>query len=375
MDFGSSSLYGIELWSQSGQMIADISRLCHNITYSMTRNDVETLQFDIDLFAFEQYCKTNLGNADPSVLLKPYATDIKFKRAGTYLFGCQVVSLSFNLAGDSSSSGTSTNSGVSDYPMTVSCTGYLNYFKDRYVTKTYTSNERVAIACDLITTTQATTNGSFGVTIPGGQYSTTKVDSQRTYALDQVKLKLQELANASDYPFDFAFTWDKKFQTYSKIGAIRSDISYIYGGPLSNVQSFSMDRSASSLYNTVVGLGSGFGTAQLTSNQSDAASQLNYFRREEISQYNSVIEQATLDTNTLTDVAVHKDLLELPKITINSKQLPAAMLSVGDRIPLKVQAHPMLANINGTYRIEVIECRLDDNQFETFTLTLDNYGL
>ena len=302
MDFAASSVYGIELWSQTGTLIADISRLCSNIRYSMTRNDVETLQFDLDLFTFEAYCKNNLGSTDPKFLLQPYATDLKVKRAGTYLFGCQVVSLSFNLTGDANSTASSNASGMSQYPVTVSCSGYLNYFKDRYVTKTYTSVERVAIACDLITTTQATTNGSFGVTIASGQYSTAKTDAARTYTQDQVKLKLQELANASDYPFDFSFTWDKQFKTYAKIGAVRGDIAFIYGGPLSNVQSFSMDRSASSLYNTVYGLGSGFGDAQLLSAQSDAASQANYYRREMLSQYPSVLEQATLDTNTKTDL-------------------------------------------------------------------------
>jgi len=76
-----------------------------------------------------------------------------------------------------------------------------------------------------------------------------------------------------------------------------------------------------------------------------------------------------------TDVAQHKDLLELPRIVINSKQLPPTFLSVGDRVPLSVQSHTWLSNISGTSRIEQMDVSVDDNHFETISLTLDNYGL
>ncbi|TFB85854.1 hypothetical protein E3O44_12695 [Cryobacterium algoricola] len=374
MDLGSSRRYEIELWSSTGLRIADISALAFNRHYVLTRNDAEQLTFSLDLFAFENYCANNLGGTDPKTLIAPYVTDIKVKRNGQYLFGAQVVDVSFDLQQDSSRAGSAGGTGQ-NYTVSITATGYLNLLKDRYVTKTYIATERTAIATDLITTTQAQTNGSVGITNSGSQYLTTQL-SDRTYQLDEVKSKAQELAALSDSPFDFDFSPFKVFRTYAKIGARRQDINLIYGGPLGNVAGFSLDRSAINLYNKIYGIGSGFGTSQLTSTAGDNISQLNYYLREQIQQFNSVLLQPTLDQNTATALNLEKDILELPIVTITGKELPATFLSVGDRIPLKVMGHKWLDNINGLYRIEQIDVSIDENDFENaIKLTFDSYGV
>jgi hypothetical protein len=378
VDLGHSRLYEIELWSQTGVRIADISALAFNRKYTMQRNEAETLTFDLDLFAFESYCLKALNGTDPQTLIKPYVTDVKVKRAGQYLFGAQVVDVSFRSAQDFRRAGESGGGGgatTQDHVVTITATGYLNLLKDRYVTKISTATERTSIASDLITTTQAQTNGSVGITNAGTQYLTGSL-SDRTYQLDNVKLKLQELAALSDSPFDFGFSPTKVFQTYSKIGARRQDINLIWGGPLGNVAGFSLDRSALNLFNKIYGIGSGFGTDQLQSTQTDNASQLNYYVRETVVQFNSVVLQATLDQNSSTALSVAKDILELPTITITGKEMPSSFLSVGDRIPLRVLNHPWLASINGLYRIEKMDVTIDENDFETsIVLTFDSYGV
>lgn len=372
MDFGNSRRYEIELWSQTGVRIADISALCLDRKYTLQRNEAEVLTFSLNLFAFESYCQNNLGGTDPHTLLAPYVTDVKVKRAGQYIFGAQVVDLTFDLAQESGGGAGAT---TSDYRVLVTCTGYLNLFKDRYVTKTYAATEATSIASDLLTTTQAQTNGSVGVTIGSSPYLT-GVNRDRTYQRDNVKLKIQELTTLIDGRFDFSFTWDKKFQTYGQIGAKRNDLKLIYGGPLSNVAGFSLDRSGINLFNKIYGLGSGFGADQLQSTQADNASQLNYYVREQIQQFNSVTLQPTLDQNTTAAVTLAKDILELPVVTVTGNQLPATFLSVGDRIPLQVNNHTWLSNINGLYRIEQMEVTIDENDFESeIKLTFDNYGV
>lgn len=374
MDLGERKLYEIELWSQGGQRIADISALAFNRRYVLRRNDAEELTFSLDPFAFENYCATALGGADPKVLISPYVTDIKVKRNGAYLFGTQVVDVSFDLQQDSSRAGAAGGTGQ-NYTVNITASGYFNFFKDRYVTKTYLSTERTSIATDLLTTTQAQTNGSVGVTNSGSQYATGQL-SDRTYQLDNVKLKVQELAALSDSPFDFDFSPSKVFRTYGQIGARRQDINLIYGGPLGNVAGFAMSRSVINLFNKVYGIGSGFGSDQLQSIQSDSSSQLNYFLREEVAQFNSVTLQQTLDTNTATEVSLAKGLLELPIVTITGNEVPATFLSPGDRIPLQVLTHKWLDNINGLYRIEQIEVTVDENDFESAVrLTFDSYGV
>lgn len=372
MDFGSNRLYEIELWSQSGVQIADISTLCTNRSYTLQRNEAETLSFTLDLFKFESYCKTHLGGIDPSTLLAAYVTDVKVKRAGQYLFGAQVVDVNFDFPIDSSAP--SAGGSSTSYPVVITCTGYLNFFKDRYTDNVYSATEPTSIASGIITTTQSQVNGSVGVTIAPTQY-VTGFPMDRTYQRDNIKLKLQELTTLDGQQFDFAFTWDKKFQTYEQIGARRSDLSFIWGGPLSNVPGFSLDRSAMSLFNKVYGVGSGSGPDQLLSIQIDNPSELNYYVRETIAQFNSVLDQATLDQNTLSTLMLAKAVLELPVITLTTAQLNGTFLSVGDRLPLQVNDHKWLASINGLYRVEKIDVTPDDNDNETITLTFDNFGV
>ncbi|WIE74479.1 hypothetical protein [Curtobacterium sp. MCSS17_007] len=375
MDLGQQRVYEFELWTKDGQRIADISALAFNRQFTLTRNEAEQLTFSLDLFAFESYCANALGGADPKVLIAPYVTDVKVKRNGVYLFGTQVVDVSFNLQQDNSRAGSIGGTGQ-NYIVTITATGYLNLLKDRYVTKTYTQTERTAIAADLIATTQAQPNGSVGMTIASNQYGTGKL-SDRTYQSDEVKSKIQELAQLSDSPFDFGFDYMKNFRTYSQIGARRLDVNLIYGGALGNVAGFAMSRSALTLFNKIYGVGSGFGSDQLSSTKGDVISQVNYYVREKVVQFNSVVLQDTLDVNTQTEVDQAKDILELPVVTITGKEIPAnAFLVPGDRVPLRVMDHKWLDNVNGLYRIEQVDVTIDENDFESAVqLTFDSFGV
>jgi hypothetical protein len=131
--------YEFELWV-NGVQVGDITKLAKNRRFTLTRNASEQLGFLINLKAFEAYC-ASLGVA-PLAIMECYVTDIRVKRNGTYLFGTQVVDMQFNL-----------NQG--EINVEIKATGFLDLLKDRYVTKNYAGVERVAIAKDLITTTQA----------------------------------------------------------------------------------------------------------------------------------------------------------------------------------------------------------------------------
>ena len=369
--------YTFELWSNSGVVLADISALAHNRTYTIERNAEENLTFDLDMFAWEKFC-ARLG-ADPRVILTPDQVDVKVKRDGQYLFAAQIVAAPLNIGSDYTMSSGSTGGGPGSFNPTisVSCTGYLNLFKDRYLTTSFTGQERCAVAGALITQAQAVTNGNVGVTLAAGQYSTGTTDDVRTYTQQNVKDALQNLAALTDGRFDFAFGYDKKFYTYGQIGSERTDLAFVYGGPASNMIAFYEENSATSLYNEILALGSGFGPDQISSTADDNVSQLNNFLRQNISQHNSVEDQATLDQDAATDLAQAKDLLDLPQVSISGKELEGVpFLSVGDRIPLRFEDHPYLTALNGTYRIEKFAVTLDDNDFESeIRLYFDNFDL
>lgn len=350
-------------------MLADISSLAQNKRLVVERNEAEIFTFDLDLYVFEAFC-TSI-NADPHTLLAPYQTDVKLKRNGAYMYGFQVVDITFDLAADTGSQQTTL-----DQKVTVTCTGYLNLFTDRYVTYTYTTQDASYIAGDLLTQAQAATNGSVGVTVLGG-YST-GVNRDRTYVRQNVKTGIQDLTKLVDGRFDFAFTYDKKFVTYSQIGSRRADVRFQFGGDGSNIISLVLTRSGLGLYNEIIGLGSGFGADQLISTQDDATSQGNYYLRQGIKQYNSVIEQSTLDQNATADLSLSKDILEIPQITITGKELTTVpFLSIGDRIPITIVSHPFLSNLSGLYfRIEKMDIKIDENDFENaIDLYFDNWSV
>lgn len=138
-----------------------------------------------------------------------------------------------------------------------------------------------------------------------------------------------------------------------------------------------MSRSALTLFNKIYGVGSGFGSDQLSSTKGDVISQVNYYVREKVVQFNSVVLQDTLDVNTQTEVDQAKDILELPVVTITGKEIPAnAFLVPGDRVPLRVMDHKWLDNVNGLYRIEQVDVTIDENDFESAVqLTFDSFGV
>lgn len=353
--------YELELWV-NGVQVGDISRIAKNRKYVLRRNASESLTFSMDLTAFERYCA--LSGRSPLATLEPYVTDIRVKRNGTYLFGVQVVELNYKLD-------------ASGIDMECRATGFLDLFKDRYITKTYTAEESTAIWRDAIAETQdGDPTNDFGVE-PGVQQYTTAVNRDRELVDQNVRDLLINLTALVNGNFDFRFNYDRSYEIFEKIGSDRPGNKFTY--PY-NITSASVPRSALNLYNYIIGLGSGFGEETLRSeypdnpDAADAASRLNYKTRQKIMTFNSVTEQLTLDENTSAYLQRVKDILMLPSIKTNGEFCDLGIIGVGDRVPIEVQGHSAIP-LNSTYRIEQIECSLDDNDAEDISLTIDNFGL
>lgn len=348
--------YELELWI-NGSLVGDISELAKDRTFSLKRNDSEELTFNMDLTAFEAYC-AELGKA-PQELLEAYVTDIRVKRLGLYYFGVHVVELDplLNAAGAS---------------LGVKATGFLDLFADRYVTKNYDGEERTDIARDLFVETQSgDATNDFGVIAGAQQYNTGITDTERDYIDQNVKDAEINLTQLQDGNYDFRFTYDRQFETYEQIGSDRPNNKFTF--PY-NIGSLSAPRSAIGLANYIIGLGSGIGEETLRSEQSDTISRGNYKTRQKILTFNSVSSQDILDNNTGAEVARRKDILQIPKLSLNNTLCDLGVIGVGDRVPVEVQGHPAI-QIDGTYRIEQINVSLDDNDAEDITLLVDNFGL
>ncbi len=381
MDLGSKRVYEIELWTTSGTRLADISSLCQNRRYILTRNDAEVLTFDLDLSTFERFCASI--NTDAEAILTPYQMDVKLKRNGMYLFVAQIAGVEMsaqpNDTGVNPETGNYNNVTTLTETITVTCTGYLNVFLDRYIDNTtYTSEDPCQVAIDMLTATQALTNGSVGITIDPSPYMT---GSQWTGTLtqQQIKQQLQTLAALPDSPFDLAIDADKMFHTYDLIGSLRKDIILTYGGPGSNVIGLYDQRTAAgTLFNQIFGLGSGNGSvSQLTSTQTNATSAIQNYLRQAYQSYSNVNTQAQLDSYVKSDLAQESKLLHIPQLIITGNELKnIPFLEVGDRIMTRFPTHSFFKSIDGVYmRIEQLDVQIDDNDFENeIAITLDDYG-
>ncbi len=342
--------YTFELWDNAN-IVADISKFCKNKKLSLRRNDAEEVSFDLDLRKFEALCSEIDYSANEA--LKPYSSEVKVKRNGQYLIGTQVVSIGWSLS-------------EADAMLNVRCTGYLNLFKDRYITKTYTQQDATEIVRDMIATAQAEAYGNYGVTV--GPNQTTTVFRDRTYSRQNIKEEIRRLTELETGRFDFEFTYDKKINTYEQIGSVRENMLLRYPG---NITSISGNRDASTLFNKIIGLGSGIGAEALVSNQTDALSAQNYKLREKIVTFNNVITQSTVDENTFYELRQHREIIDIPKIVVSGVHFDLNVARIGDIIPVKIDTFSFLSNFDDLYRIERIDVTIDDNAKETITLTID----
>lgn len=135
--------YEIELWDwKSSTFVADISYLVSgDLSITWTLNDVEEVNFEIDLLEFEAKCAEM--RIDPSELLKPYSHDIRIRRNGVYILGCQLVEANVKL--------------TNDPPATIEIrgTGFLNLLKDQYILGiTWAGYSYAEIAKKLVETAQ-----------------------------------------------------------------------------------------------------------------------------------------------------------------------------------------------------------------------------
>jgi hypothetical protein len=340
--------YAIELWDINGQLVADISTIASSRSYKLKLNDVEAISFTLDLNAFEALAD-QIGT-HPRVMLSAGRTEVRIKRNGQYIVGGQVVKVIPSLADNGQT-------------LQVDCDGYLNYFLQRYITKTYTATDRSQIAWDAINTTQSLDNGDFGVT--QGDLATI-FDSDRICDNDEIKDLITDYTWQQPTTYDFEFTPDKVFNTYTKKGSYKPEIRLIYG---QNITSITSTIDASTIANKIIGIGSGIGESRLEDTEIDDTSAATYRLREKVMTYNSVSEQDTLNQNTAGSLALYKDVLEIPSVTISGANLDLSKIETGDYVYVQVDGYKYLDNMKGMFRINEIDVSLDENNAEEITLT------
>lgn len=135
--------YDIEIWTWRGgfKYVADISNIVvGGLNFSWVLNNVESLDFSIDLIQFEKKCE--MMGVKPDEVLTPYVHDIRLRRNGKYILGVQVVEANIEIGNDTPP------------VIQIRCTGFINLFKDRYVSYPIGGKNAASIACDLMKVSQ-----------------------------------------------------------------------------------------------------------------------------------------------------------------------------------------------------------------------------
>lgn len=350
--------YEIEIWNKAGEPIADIRQVCSGLEWTKTLNGSETLMFTIDLPRYEELVRT-LGYGDaPLSLMDVGGVDIRVKRNGKYLIGTNVYRFQF-LTDDPS------------VEVTVNCVGYLNFYKTQYITASYTNTPQHEIMWSAIAICNAKTGGDYG--IRQGRHEGAVVKRDRTYERKEVASLLTQMSNVIK-GCDFEFTPDKKFNTYEAKGYYRPDVILSYGEG-GNIQSFRFDRSIENTANYIYALGSGDGEDIVMSTAEDTASEMTLYRRERILTWNSVTEQSTIDEHAQSSLHALQDILELPTITLRPNTLDMSVIDVGDTVVVNLGNYSSLSHVNGNYRIQSIECDVDQNDDEIVKLEFDDLDI
>lgn len=336
----------VSLYDVNDNEIMDISKFV-NLRLNMRLNDNSTCEFDIDRVQFERLC-ASVG-ALPRNVLYPALTEIKVSRNDNLIFGGIVSNVTSN-AGENSST------------LSVTADSYIQYFATRLLNKVYTGVDRSMIAWDAIDTAQSVPNGDLGVT-QGVLASTFASDLTADYR--DIKSIIQLYTYAQPTTYDFEITPDKVFNTYTKLGSNRPGFELTYPG---NIVSYRLPRSSDTLFNKVIGIGSGIGDERIQTIQEDANSQMTYRVRESKQLFSSVERQNTLEQNTRGFLEESRGVLVLPDVQINADAIDLDIVRVGDTLPVKVIEGTYDNDLDGMFRIYGMSIDVDENSFETIRL-------
>ena len=350
--------YRFELYDHNQNKVADLTGLARNRSYTLVRNGVDEVSFDMDLKEFQKLA-LSIGY-HPRELLKKYSADVKVKRNDKYMVGAEVVSVPGRISGD-------------NITITVRCDGYLNMFKDRFITKTFTQVDRAEIARGMIDWSQKNGTSSyidrydFGVR-NGPQQTYSTALSDRDFKKQNIKNELINSTELLTGQYDFDFTPFRLFNTYDSIGSVRDDYTFKY--PV-NIVNATIDDDASTLANEVFGIGSGLGSEALSASYYDPLSSLNYKIRQKIETFSNVQLQSTVEEKTQAAVRKYREVLLIPQIEVNGVDFDLNVIGKGDIIPIDFSDVTYYDALLALYRIEKIKVNIDDNNNEKIFVTLD----
>lgn len=348
--------YEVLVYSKAGLPMGNIFALCKNFRWEKIRNDAGSVSFDLDLERYEQYIEAIGFADDPHSFMEVGRNDIRVKRNGQWIIGTNVIKFDYSVDENS-------------VTMKVVCTGYLNYYKKRYIDINYDNTPQQDIIWGVIEACNAKYGGDYGIT--RGNHVGDSILRDRHQLRKEVKLFIQQMTQVRA-GVDVEITADKKLNTFIAQGAYRPEVRLTYPG---NISSFGFSRSVENVSNYIYGIGSGNGEDAVQAQSEDTTSEDYVYRREQIVSYNSITDEGTLQQNI--DAVKHYSSapIELPSISVQINTLDLSTIGIGDTISIQMTGNKSLAHINGWYRIESITCNVNDQGDESVDLTFDDIDI
>lgn len=347
-----SSLYSIDVFGPTDNLIADLTGMAILRNLTIERNGIGGANFDIDLFGFEEYCRNKIY-IPPMSILYPNVNWVKIRRGNKYLFSGQINYAKPTLK-------------ESQSIINVKVPGQLNLFKKRFTAaeRIFTGVDAGTIASTLLSESQALTNGDYGITAGTIQ---TSVNRDRLYTgykcISDAIIELSQVING----FDFEFTYDKKFNVYyPNIGTDRTgEITFEYPG---NIKSIEYEYDGETMVNEDILLGSG-----ITRVRNESVYQATFKLRQQRDDQPDIITTQTLDDKGDEVLRLYKNLN--PVITslelFGNKEPFIGSYWIGDRVKIKTSSLQTFNPINNqTYKIDSISINLDENMSEIVSLGL-----
>ena len=188
------------------------------------------------------------------------------------------------------------------------------------------------------------------------------------YELQNVKDAIMDLTSMEDDNFDFEFLPDRTFNVYRRKGADKLNLEVCYPG---NIESMTIQQSASNLANKVIGIGSGIGDERLQYMTSDLSSRQLYGTHETVMNNSNISLLDTLVEKSNGELADRKFPVVLPSVVIKDGSINPLLVETGDTLLVELQKDSYLASVTNTYRVMKIQCSVSEDAVETMTLTFE----
>ena len=351
-------IYKLEIFNKSGQLIADLSDRPTTRQIVKKINDFDVIKVEFDLDNIVKYCQQS--KYDVFELFSVNQNELRISRDNKVISSGLIVDMV--VTADSGDKRT----------IALTANGWFFLLSQRFTPfLSYTGDDAADVCWNMISVAQAVVDGDMGIT-RGLHPATEPIEND--YNMQNIHDGVQNLAQATP-GFDFEVTWDKVFNIfYPWRGNIRKDVTFTYPG---KILSMSFNRDGTQMVNSEIGVGASSSTDSILEtylddgNNEAATSQSRYGLKEKINNQSSLGAPDILLSVIKGDVNLLRNYMDLPTIMVDGNTDPEfGSYDVGDIITLSTQADTVFNVIQGQYRIEEIDCSIDENNYESVTLTL-----